>query len=245
MTTEPRYAVLYGALNQRISDGEFAVGDYLPSEDTLAKSYRVSRPTVRRALEQLERIGLIDRRRGDGTRLLSLKPTPNLQYTTRPADDLLYGRGAERVVRRISMMSANAPLAAKLDNQSGKEWMHIQQHRCDKDTGKIVVWGNVYVDSKYRDIADEIGTYDGFICDLIEERHGVTISDIHQELIPLIIPDEIAEEMGLPKGALGLEMIRRYRNSAKKAIEVSINIFSADRTNYQFTLKRTRKVSDA
>ena len=56
--------------------------------------------------------------------------------------------------------------------------------------------------------------------------------------------DEIAEEMGLPKGALGLEMIRRYRNSAQKAIEVSINIFSADRTNYQFTLKRTRKVSD-
>ncbi|MDA9929787.1 GntR family transcriptional regulator [Alphaproteobacteria bacterium] len=245
MSTEPRYARMFEALNKRITGGEFAVGDYLPSEHSLAIEYAISRPTVRRALEQLEDIGLIERRRGDGTKVLSVEPATGLHYTTRPADDLLYGRGAERTVREIGMVVADTDLAAQLDDQPGRRWLHIQQHRCDRDSGEIVVWGNVYVDEKYRDIANGVADYGGFICDLIEERYGVTISDIHQELIPIIIPDDIAITMGLQTGALGLQMTRRYRNSQKKAIEISVNIFATERTKYHFILNRTRKADKA
>ena len=50
-----------------IAAGEFAPGDRLPSERELAQLLGVGRNSVREALRQLELLGLIVSRRGDGT----------------------------------------------------------------------------------------------------------------------------------------------------------------------------------
>ena len=59
---ETRYATLSNHLTKRIGTGQYRVGEYLPSEKQLAYEFGVSRPTVRRALEYVEALGLI----GDG-----------------------------------------------------------------------------------------------------------------------------------------------------------------------------------
>ncbi len=62
-----RYLQLYSILSQSLADGEFKTSRALPSEPDLVARYRVSRTTVRRALQLLEREGRILRRRGSGT----------------------------------------------------------------------------------------------------------------------------------------------------------------------------------
>lgn len=54
-------------VRQRISSGEFAANERLPSETALAAEYGVSRVTVRTALRTLESQGLIDVRHGSGS----------------------------------------------------------------------------------------------------------------------------------------------------------------------------------
>ena len=56
------------AMLSAIQRGAFASGR-LPPEDDLARQLAVSRTTVRRALQSMEQIGLIERRPGRGTRL--------------------------------------------------------------------------------------------------------------------------------------------------------------------------------
>jgi DNA-binding GntR family transcriptional regulator len=56
------------AMLSAIQRGAFASGR-LPPEDELARQLAVSRTTVRRALQSMEQIGLIERRPGRGTRL--------------------------------------------------------------------------------------------------------------------------------------------------------------------------------
>ena len=63
----PLYYQIEGAIRRKISSGEFAPGSRLPSEEALAREYKVSRVTVRQALSRLETQGLIVRRRGKGT----------------------------------------------------------------------------------------------------------------------------------------------------------------------------------
>ena len=58
---ETRYATLSNQLTKRIGTGQYRVGEYLPSEKQLAHEFGVSRPTVRRALEYVEALGLISR----------------------------------------------------------------------------------------------------------------------------------------------------------------------------------------
>lgn len=61
---------VYLVLRDGIASGDLAVGTRLPSEPELAAAHDVSRVTVRRALDQLEREQLIRRQPGAGTFVL-------------------------------------------------------------------------------------------------------------------------------------------------------------------------------
>ena len=61
---------LYLLLRDRIANGRLEQGGLLPGEQALAVKHGVSRVTVRRALAELEREGLVSRRRGAGTFVL-------------------------------------------------------------------------------------------------------------------------------------------------------------------------------
>ena len=62
----PRYYQLYNFLRGRIRAGEFQAGDALPSERQLVQDYGVSRITVVKAIDTLEKDGLIERQHGRG-----------------------------------------------------------------------------------------------------------------------------------------------------------------------------------
>jgi GntR family transcriptional regulator, sialic acid-inducible nan operon repressor len=55
----------------RITRGELAAGDHLPSERDLMSLYRVGRPAVREAMQALERMGLIAITHGERARIVA------------------------------------------------------------------------------------------------------------------------------------------------------------------------------
>lgn len=63
----PMYQQLARLLRERIERGELRVGDRLPSEAQLGKNFGISRITIRQALAELERDGLVTRVSGKGT----------------------------------------------------------------------------------------------------------------------------------------------------------------------------------
>lgn len=65
--SRPKYERLRMHLVRQLSDGQLAPGDALPTEVELATSARMSRNTVRQALAELERDGVIRRVPGRGT----------------------------------------------------------------------------------------------------------------------------------------------------------------------------------
>ena len=58
----------------KIADGEFAIGERLPSERELALAFGVSRPTVREAIFALELDGLVEVRKGVGVFAVAKSP---------------------------------------------------------------------------------------------------------------------------------------------------------------------------
>jgi GntR family transcriptional regulator, transcriptional repressor for pyruvate dehydrogenase complex len=59
-------------IRSSILNGDFAQGDKLPAERTLAEMFGVSRPSVREALNILESAGLVASSQGGGTTVMSL-----------------------------------------------------------------------------------------------------------------------------------------------------------------------------
>jgi GntR family transcriptional regulator len=65
-------------LRARIESGEYARGERIPSEHTLAAHFAVGRPTVRQATDTLVREGWLVRRRGAGTFVEAPRPAVDL-----------------------------------------------------------------------------------------------------------------------------------------------------------------------
>ena len=63
---QPLYDQLVDILTEKI-DHEYRAGDMIPSERELSERYGLSRTTVRLALQELERLGLVVRQHGRGT----------------------------------------------------------------------------------------------------------------------------------------------------------------------------------
>jgi len=65
--TAPKHEVIRQTLIDAIASGEYEPGQRLPSESAMVKTFSASRPTVNRALREMQLAGLIERRAGSGS----------------------------------------------------------------------------------------------------------------------------------------------------------------------------------
>lgn len=59
-------------IENAIKNGTFKIGDKIPSEPTLVKTFGVSRNTIREAVQSLIQAGVLESRQGNGTYVMSL-----------------------------------------------------------------------------------------------------------------------------------------------------------------------------
>lgn len=71
-----KYQVVENYMLQELSGGKYAVGDRFFNETDIARQFKVTVLTARRAFAQLEKKGLIQRQRGRGTFVISLPERP-------------------------------------------------------------------------------------------------------------------------------------------------------------------------
>ena len=65
----PKYVMVYESLKEEILSGKYDSKRRLPSEAQLVRRFKISRPTISRALRDLKNDGYLDRRPGSGTYL--------------------------------------------------------------------------------------------------------------------------------------------------------------------------------
>lgn len=122
MTARHAYERLAAQLSQEFARGLWQTGDPLPSEHALARAYRVSRRTVRQALELLQQEGVISKAQGRCTiyreRAVSWRAGKPVDFLS-AAREAGY-RPSTRLVsstRRISTLSEARALQLNLDEQ--------------------------------------------------------------------------------------------------------------------------------
>ena len=63
----PKYKMIYDWIADGIRSGRMKAGDRIPSENELGRQFRLSRQTVRHAIDLLEQKKLVFRIQGSGT----------------------------------------------------------------------------------------------------------------------------------------------------------------------------------
>jgi GntR family transcriptional regulator len=134
----PLYHQLAEQLSEAISSGDLQPGDAFENEIALGERLSLSRPTVRRAIQELVDQGLLLRRRGLGTTVAARKVHRRAELTSL-WDDLARA-GGEPTSRVLSHeLVEDEAVAAALDLPADTVFLSVTRVRCSGDTPLAVL----------------------------------------------------------------------------------------------------------
>ncbi len=239
IATAPLYMQVAHHLDARITNGDFAVGSLLPTENELAEALGVSRQTVRQAIGLLRNKGRLSARKGVGTRVEATEPTSGSTRFIAHSRSELFEIAAETefVIGFREMVSAQGRLAVDLGCRPGRKFLHITGVRYPANRGKAFSWNEVYIDSRVAAAVKDVTVARRAIFHYIEEFTGEKIHEIQQDVRPIAMDADIAEKVGCKGGDLALIVNRRYYGSGRRLLEYAFQILPADRFTYTTTLR--------
>ncbi|MRV72311.1 UTRA domain-containing protein [Duganella sp. FT92W] len=127
----PLHAQLRERLRERILDGSYAVHAQLPPESELGALFGVSRITVRQALGDLHKEGLIFKVPGKGTFVAKPKAFQQLSQLEGFAQAMArLGHSIRNVVTSHTAVAADAAVAQQLQVATGTQVAEIRRIRC-------------------------------------------------------------------------------------------------------------------
>ena len=230
-------------LAEGITSGQFAVGSLLPTEFELCERHGLSRYAVRKALDELQELGLISRRKNVGTRVEASTPAAGFTQTIATVADLAqFGAEHVRVVRAIDEVVADLAQAQELGCPGGTRWLRISSLRMEAGKkARPLGWTDVYVEPTYAEVGALVrASPETLVSSLIESRYGRRIARIRQDIQAVLMPKELGAELGVEAGTAALKMVRRYCDSADAVFEVSVSWHPADRFMFSMDLNRSR-----
>jgi len=238
LATAPLYLQVAHHLEARINSGEFSVGSLLPTENELATALGVSRQTVRQAIGTLRASGRLSARKGVGTRVESGPDLDRKRFIAHSRSELFeIASETEFVISHKEEISAQGKLAVELGCRPGKRFIHLSGIRYPATRQRAFSWNEVYVDARLAPAVKDIDVAKSAIFHFIEEYTGEKIQEIQQEIKPLILTSEIAEQIGCKGGDLALQVTRRYFGSGRRLLEYAFQILPADRFTFTTTLR--------
>ena len=227
---QPLYLSLARALLTDIDTGRYALGSSLPPEDSLAQRYGVSRHTVRQALGELKREGVIWARAGIGTKVRERPQTPRFFSGIQNVSDLMQFVGTtEMHVQSRREVVADDEIAAQLHCQPGQAWAQITILRRITGQKLPLNYLQAYLRPEY---ADAIGTLQVLtqpIYSMLEARYGVRIVEVQQEITAAALTREMARALQCLEGQAALRITRYYLDRNGTVVEVGVGHYPSGR----------------
>lgn len=185
----PIYIQISDKLRQRIDNGEFKVGDLIPSENVLSQKYEVSRMTTRQAINNLVDEGYLYRKRGKGTYVADFKMEYNAYKLKGFTEEMLqFNKRPVNKIVTFEIRGIEEKIANKLQISKSDKVYFIERIRCIEE--KPVVFERTYMPVKmFPELKEEI--FKGSKYKYIESQKKQRIKESLQEIVPEIVEEPI------------------------------------------------------
>lgn len=209
--------------------------DKLPTERELAEEFEVSRLTVRRALDQLERERVIYRVQGSGTFVSADNIAKSLELTSFTED--MRARGLEPGSQSIHVetVSAGPQIGYELNLSPADEVVHITRVRTADEVP--ICLEHSYLPRAYAGGLESLEPEES-LYNLLESRYGVRIDRAEQILRATVVEPEQAEKLAVPPFSPALLVSRRTYDERGNVVEYAETLYRGDRYSYSLTMFR-------
>jgi GntR family transcriptional regulator len=201
MNADPQSAIpLYFQIEQDlaslIASGTLAPGSQLPSEEELVQRYGVSRTTVRKAVQELDRLGLIEIRRGRGTFVRTEKIAQEFTELTGFVEDMVaMGLQPSAKVLGTGPTRANEMVARQLRVPIGTAVMQIRRVRMADDVAMSLDETYLPMELGRKVVENDLEVYPIF--SLLEGKYDTPLLEADYRLEATAADPLVAEALGI------------------------------------------------
>jgi GntR family transcriptional regulator, N-acetylglucosamine utilization regulator len=232
----PLYLQVKEALELWISDsmrsGFLSPGDRLPSENELSDRLNISNITIKRAMDELRRQGMIQRIQGRGSFvigqkkvMLNLQRLFSLTIFTRES-----GMRPARETLEISELTASVSIARHLELPPGSRVIHLVRLRL-MDKVPVAIDTSFLPKEFFPDLItvynDQLSLYE-----VMASHYGHEVAKAHDILGPVLIKPDEANALEVPVGTIGVIVERTGFDAAGIPLEFTKMVFRGDLCNF-------------
>ncbi|MDQ0468619.1 GntR family transcriptional regulator [Labrys wisconsinensis] len=237
----PLWFQIADRLRAAIARGEFQPGAALPSEARLNERFGVSRTTARASLDRLEQEGLISRRSGKGSIVLSPRVEQPLNILASFSEDMLRrGLKPSYATRSADHARATAEVAEALGVDTATRVFRIVRllKADDRPMGLSESWIAPAVLGAHA--PPGIGDLDGgSLYAWLDRRQDGRIVGGHEFIEAAVATRSQAQSLGISAGEPLLVARRRSHAADGSPVEYAVMHYRADR--YRFRVDLVRK----
>src|SRR5882672_12947776 len=200
MSRSPLYERVESVLAGDIADGSLPPETQLPAEDGLIDRFKVSRTTVRKAIQNLIERGLVEVRRGKGTFVVQPKITQGLTELTGFVEDMqALGRSPTARLLDKRIVAADEAVARQLALAPGTPVFRLRRVRLAD--GVAMSFDETYLP---RDIGEKVADNDleaEPVFALLEEKYDTPLVEAEYKLEAAAADPVAALALQVPTGS--------------------------------------------
>ena len=225
-----RYLWVHNSLKAQIEAEDYKVGDYLPPEPELQRTFQVSRTTVRKAVEMLAQQGFVYIRQGKGTQILDFKATQRLGFVTSFSETLReQGFSVTQADIRVDFVSGPRRIAADLGVEPGTRLLRIDRTTLANGS-PVALMTNYLLPELVPGIEKRINGMSS-LYSFLESEYNLVIEAATDFISARQALAAEAERLQIAEGS-PLLVVRRDSHSGGRPIEVAILLIVADKYEY-------------
>lgn len=230
----PLYFQLSKIIEQAIISGQLSPGDRLENEVSICTRLSLSRPTVRRAIEELVNQGLLVRRRGLGTQVVHGQVTRGIELTSLYDDLIRLGKKPTTKILELRKEKATSLVAASLGVSLNEEVIFLHRVR-GAGNAPMAVMQN-WIHPRYENLLGSkkelanTGLYQWL------RSQGAAIQVAKQKIAARRASTEEAGLLEIDKNSPVLTMDRTVFDNTGVALEYGNHCYRTDLYSFEFTI---------
>lgn len=228
----PLYHQVVQGIEAAIHGGTLPAGTRLDNEIDLAAQLNLSRPTMRKAMDELVRSGLLVRKRGVGTQVVASQVRRHLELSSLFDDLQRSGSRPQTDVLSFSHVDADEPTRKALQLGDGARVYHFTRLRSVDGKPLALMENSVRDDITEMNEAElaKRGLYE------ILRTAGVNFRLANQRIGAVTANEYQAKLLGTEVGAALVTMERTAVDDTGRAVETGHHVYRADSYSFEMTL---------
>ncbi len=231
----PLYYQVKESLLGEIRVKQFKVGDLIPSEAELQEKFKVSRITIRRAIQELVQEGHLYTQQGKGTFVSRPKASQELNLISSWAETMIaVGMHPESKIIRYSEEPAPLNVAKLLNIPIGSMVYRLERLRY-ADNEPTCIMTNYLVPAIVPGFLER-GLKGESLYEMLEKNYGLVLSRAEETVEAKAAKVSEASMLNIKRGFPLLYATRVTYDITDRPVEVVISISRADRYSYKIKL---------